>query len=109
MSSSTLPVTRAVAITVSSATSAQLLQRAARLGLDLLADVLDPALALGLELLAQPLALGLAYASRLAQDLLGLPARVVHQRPMLLEQAASPRGRGRPRRGTRGSAAAARR
>src|SRR5829696_1264259 len=67
---------------------AQLLERAAGLGLDLLARVLDPALALGLELLAQAVALGVADAARLAEDLLGLPARVVHERAVLLEQPA---------------------
>src|SRR5215218_2908713 len=67
---------------------AQLLERAARLGLDLLARVLDPALALGLELLAQAIALGVADTASLAQDLLGLAARLVHERAVLLEQPA---------------------
>src|SRR5206468_5532794 len=67
---------------------ADLVERARRLGRDLLARLLEPALPLLLGLVAHPLLHRLAGAPRLGQDLLRVAASLLHQRPVLLEQPA---------------------
>ena len=63
-----------------------LLQSAPRLGLDLLRRIVEATLPVGLELVAHPLLLGLTDATRLREDLLRVPARLLHHRAVLLEQ-----------------------
>jgi len=83
------PTTRDAASTVSSATSARiLLERARRLGRDLLARLLEPALTVGLGLLAHSVLHRLTGLASLGDDLLRLAARLVHERAVLLEQRA---------------------
>ena len=83
----TLPVTLLVAITVRLGDlAADLLERAARLGLDLLRRVVEPALPLRLELLLHPVPLRVGDPAGLGEDLLGVAAGRLDQRPVLLEQ-----------------------
>ena len=87
--SSTLPVTFAVAASVELGhLGADLLERADRLGLDLLARLLEPALPVGLGLLAGALALRVGDLARLGEDLPRLALRLADQLLVLLEQPA---------------------
>src|SRR5439155_24348507 len=66
---------------------ADLLQCAARFGLDLLARVLEPPLAVGLGLVAPPADVRLGDAPRFREDLLRLALGLADQLAVLLEQA----------------------
>src|SRR5437773_7492019 len=65
-----------------------LVERPHRLRGDLTPRVLEPALPLGLGLLAHALLHRLPRVPRLGEDLLGLAARLLHQRPVLFEELA---------------------
>ena len=64
------------------------LERALRLGLDLLRRLLDPPAAVGLELVAHALLLRLGHLARAREDLLGLASGLGHHRAVLLEHLA---------------------
>src|SRR5689334_2965327 len=67
---------------------ADLLERTTRLGLDLLARLLEPTLAVFLELLAHAALVGLCDAACLAEDLVGVATRARDQLAVLLEEPA---------------------
>ncbi len=64
-----------------------------RLGFDLALGLLEPPLAVGLRLFLHALPLRVGDLPRLRQDLLGLPAGLADQRPVLLEELARLRAR----------------
>src|SRR5439155_3952367 len=68
--------------------AADLIDRARRLGVDLLAGLVEPPLTISLRLLADPRHLRVRDLARLRQDLGGLRLRLPDQRAMLLEQLA---------------------
>src|SRR6266540_2249694 len=67
---------------------ANLLESAARLGLDLAPGLFEPALPVGLGLLSHPPLVRLRDLARLGEDLLGVALRTSDQLAVLLEQAA---------------------